>query len=706
MMQLAKVEETRKNSHGRTYKEPKYKIMMRVQNLNGYIKAAVFLQSDMLKGQKTPCYEIFINEKGKEWISRRLDKNGVEDGWTESMFWNLCGIPYYNYTTTDQRVYISRDGMDTLKRLPLENDKQEKGVRRLQAWQQEQRKAEIKRQEQREQKPWDEDMALVPKLAGGFKEWMRRDVCRDTYIIYEYGKGNVKEGYCSRCKRMVPVTEPRHRKKTQCPKCKADAMFMASGKIKTLVTNTYEAEMMQKIKGGLVVRRFRQWQRYYGADYRNPNVITAEDTRILIFEDGRTVKYDWTSYKNKITRWCRDKGYYPAKRTYYWSQRIKFYKRNFKQIKENSVILKQSAIDRWETLPATVTDYLAIERGNPAVEMLAKIGMFRLAKNLIDESYDRNLLDQEQTELSKMLKIDNARMKRLKDMDGNINSLKWMQYEKLHNTIWPDEMIKDLGNAEVSTAEFNFLPHPVNVLKCYRYVKKQSVLIDETIWQTVVTWRDYINMAEQMKMNTKVEQIAKPKNVKEAHDRLVMLKKEKGIEKEAAALEKKWKKVDAHLEKIQKFEYEYGDYCIVAPKKIIDIVKEGMILGHCVHTCDYYFSRIQTDETYLFFLRKKASPDMPWYTLEVEPSGNIRQKRTTGDKQNADFDKALPFLKKWQKHFKSLLTEEEKKLGAKADKLRQQEYKKLREDGNRVWHGPLAGKLLADVLEADFMEAI
>ena len=90
----------------------------------------------------------------------------------------------------------------------------------------------------------------------------------------------------------------------------------------------------------------------------------------------------------------------------------------------------------------------------------------------------------------------------------------------------------------------------------------------------------------------------------------------------------------------------------------------------------------------------------------MEPSGNIRQKRTTGDKQNADFDKALPFLKKWQKHFKSLLTEEEKKLGAKADKLRQQEYKKLREDGNRVWHGPLAGKLLADVLEADFMEAI
>ena len=97
---------------------------------------------------------------------------------------------------------------------------------------------------------------------------------------------------------------------------------------------------------------------------------------------------------------------------------------------------------------------------------------------------------------------------------------------------------------------------------------------------------------------------------------------------------------------------------------------------------------------------------MPWYTLEVEPSGNIRQKRTTGDKQNKDLKKALPFLQKWQQYFKKQLTKKEKKLGEKANILRQEEYKKLRKDGNKVWHGPLAGKLLADVLEADFMEAI
>jgi hypothetical protein len=97
---------------------------------------------------------------------------------------------------------------------------------------------------------------------------------------------------------------------------------------------------------------------------------------------------------------------------------------------------------------------------------------------------------------------------------------------------------------------------------------------------------------------------------------------------------------------------------------------------------------------------------MPWYTLEVEPSGNIRQKRTTGDNQNPDFEQAVPFLKTWQQHFKKQLTKREKELGKKSDELRRENYKKLREDGKVVWHGKLAGQLLADVLEKDFMEAM
>jgi hypothetical protein len=98
--------------------------------------------------------------------------------------------------------------------------------------------------------------------------------------------------------------------------------------------------------------------------------------------------------------------------------------------------------------------------------------------------------------------------------------------------------------------------------------------------------------------------------------------------------------------------------------------------------------------------------DIPWYTLEVEPNGNIRQKRTTGDNQNKDFEQAVEFLKKWQKEFVKRMSEKDKELGVRADQARIREYAELRENGNKIWHGRLAGQLLADVLENDFMAAV
>ena len=146
--------------------------------------------------------------------------------------------------------------------------------------------------------------------------------------------------------------------------------------------------------------------------------------------------------------------------------------------------------------------------------MLAKLGMFQLARDIIQSRYDRDLLDQEATELSKMLKIDKSRLKRLKEMDGNIASLRWMQFEKQANTIWPDEMIKDFGKANFPVSVFGFLNPPVSFVKCHNYLKKQMTIMDESMSQTLTTWRDYINIADQMKMNTKCDQIQRPKDLK------------------------------------------------------------------------------------------------------------------------------------------------------------------------------------------------
>ncbi len=686
---------------------PDYNVLLRVQNLNGYIKVAVFFPEKMRADIKTPKYEIFLNVKGEEYITRELDDEGKELRWLTAMVCNLEGLDYWSwYYEENPKVFISRDGMHTLNNLELQKGRTDaRGLYRLQRWQQEQKDKNTKRKEEKEQAPWDADMKLVPEITKGFHEWMRRNVATEYYMIYEYDPKGQKVGYCSKCKKYVQISNPKHGKKTKCPSCKENAVFKAHKKIQTLETSRYNAEIIQKFNGGIVIRSFEQWQHYHNRAYIDPYIGTHEYERVMIFDDGKVKRYVWDSYKQKYHRWIQDKSYFPHKRTYYYAARVKLYKRNIAQLKKHSM-LKQSAIDLWPELPLSVTNYIEVEKGNPAVEMLARLGMFRLARGIINAKYDTDLLNESATEISKMLKIDKSRLRRLKEMDGNLYSLKWLQYEKMADTIWPDEMIKDFGEAKFETSTFNFLNIPIGFVKCHNYLKKQAAIMDESLAQTLTTWRDYINMADQLKMNTKCDQIAKPKDLKYSHDELVLIKQSKGLEKQAKEIEKKWPKVNSQLPKLQKFEYTLGEYTIVAPKKVLDIVTEGTILKHCVHTCDYYFSRIQTDESYLFFLRKSKQPDMPWYTLEVEPSGNIRQKRTTGDNQNADFQKAVSFLKKWQQYFNKQLTEEEKKLGEKANELRKENYKNLRKNGNRVWHGKLAGKLLADVLEQDFMAIV
>jgi hypothetical protein len=679
-------------------------LFARAQNLGGILKFAFFKRHWLNEGIKTPVCETFVNTEGKQWISRILDKTGVEIKWTPAMFGNLPLFSGWRNTS-----WVTPDTFDTLRRLIQNKYKYDRGdcLWLLQRWQEDIRREKIEEQEKKEKKAWDEDLKIVPRTPKGLGLWMHKE-CNDTFfLIYDYKPGQ-KMAFCSRCLRLVKVDGLKNERPGECPKCHASAVCKPSGRMQTQGTGWYYGRVVQKIKGGIIERTFSQHELYRDRDYHRPGVWQDEEERIIIPEDGKPRRYYWGRYKNKEMRWCLDKDWKPEHyRTYGDRHSAKIYPPTMKEAKK-SPILQKSSFGYWKDPPLNLTEFLVVEKGNPAVEMLGKIKMFDLAEDLITSHYEKDLLCESATELAKMLKIDNMRLKRLRAMKkAGLAELKWMQREKASDQIWPDDLIADFGQAGLTPKELAFLPHhALSEIQIWNYVKKQSKMSRETLWQTVRTWDDYLSMAGSMKMDTRNMMILKPKDLKYAHDELVIMINTKGIEKETEKIEKKFPKVNENLPKLAKFEFKDKKYCIVAPKAVSDIVSEGRILQHCVHTCEYYFSRISTDETYLFFLRRMDHPEMPWYTLEVEPSGNIRQKRTTGDRQNKDFDDALPFLKKWQKYFKKQLTEEEKELGVKADELRKKEYQQLRIDENRIWHGPLAGQLLADVLEADFMEAI
>ena len=284
-----------------TVKEQKYAQLIRVQNLKGYVKVAVFFPAWLNKGIKTPRYEIFINVPGHEWITRELKENGTEFCWRGAMVSNLSNVYlgyYWDSQNYPETTYANQDARRTLSRLDCNNNKLSK-LRRLKAWQQAalDKKTELK--EKKEQEPWDKDMAMVPKEPNSFKEWMRKDTIKEYYIIYEYAKKGQTEGFCTRCQRVVPISHPKHRTSTKCPACKVKALYISKGKQKNLRTEG-EGRLIQSIKDGIVIRAYICRWTIATNNINKSNFYIHEYERILIFNDGSSKRYYYGSDRKSV----------------------------------------------------------------------------------------------------------------------------------------------------------------------------------------------------------------------------------------------------------------------------------------------------------------------------------------------------------------------------------------------------------------------
>lgn len=103
---------------------------------------------------------------------------------------------------------------------------------------------------------------------------------------------------------------------------------------------------------------------------------------------------------------------------------------------------------------------------------------------------------------------------------------------------------------------------------------------------------------------------------------------------------KKAKKVDWEGEESDK-------YIIVATKKLEELDVESNTLHHCVSS---YKDSVMQGVEYIVFLRKKDNPDVPFITMDIDPSWKVRQIH---GKYNSDVDSMpdgkdiMDFLNRW-----------------------------------------------------------
>ena len=250
----------------------------------------------------------------------------------------------------------------------------------------------------------------------------------------------------------------------------------------------------------------------------------------------------------------------------------------------------------------------------------------------------------------------------------------------------------------------------MSIAKIVNYVRRQQAesYKGRTATAVIQQWQDYLDMCRKEKKNLDDDMVFRPRELKRRHDEIVaeiqkrqkieeMKRSKERAEKEAARLREKFPGAEEILQEMKpRLEYQSGDYMIIVPERLVDITTEGAALHHCVGTSDRYFERIRNHETYICFLRKASEPDVPYYTIEVEPGGTVRQHRGYLDEE-PEIELVKPFIREWQAVLKKRLTAEDRKRARKSKALRQMNIEELKAKNNlRV----LAG-LMEDLMEAE-----
>lgn len=569
-------------------------------------------------------------------------------------------------------------------------------------------------------------MDQLHELPADFKEWIHR-VSGDTDYVF-YDKDSQKWS-CTACGKQYDEKylhrqdgtkgKIKHNDTAICPRCKK--AVQAKKRQKSIDTWT-RAAIMQNIdihKGA--IRHF-DINIYYDAKGRH--IYLSEAVRIFLLRDDK--KFACKIYNNQDNRGNGSDRYFRT----YWEESNPANRRMgleyMYQNEEITAAMQGTVYETWSrdfTLLAAAgvkADYnkLMWTRSDPGlqrtIEYLVKGKFYNLATETSDRcgwgSYYGKLNRNGET-IKKVFEIeDQQKINRIRLLDGGENVVIWMRYAEEYGNKISEQLLLWLHENSITPEDVRFSKEYMTVEKLMNYITRQQVesYKGKTAKAILSQYDDYIRMCIKQKKRMQDEMVYRPRELKRRHDEIVEeIRKEQMIEQmkrdksqaQAAAkeLRNKFPSAERILKEIkEKYEYTGEQYIITVPKSLTEIVLEGQALHHCAAATDRYFDRIQNRETYICFLRKAEEPKLPFYTIEIEPSGTIRQNRSFYDEE-PDIKLIRPFLKEWQQVVKKRLTEKDKEYAKISAIKRAENIEDLKRKQNiRVLNG-----LMEDFLEAE-----
>lgn len=477
----------------------------------------------------------------------------------------------------------------------------------------------------------DSIMNAIPCIPDGVEAWLDEEIFPGDYLFFKRDK---RTGYtCTACRAKSWRKKPwKHGEMTTCPKCGAEVKAYSR---RNEIMKREPVVILQPHGEGWLERQCLAECRWSSA---GKEIKIYEEIRVII---GKSKCYGTEYYgtrrfadETEQDWWDRNGGNKRFAPSYLYPDNL--------QEALPCGGLEHSGLDviAKEKVKLNINRFILRYNDQPWLEYLIKAGLYRLAADIANSYYVPELICPYGSSPKGTLQLDGNRVNRLKQLNGGLNTLGWLQYEEEsefdgRRIKISQESLEYLDAKKVRLEDCRMILQELgSVNRMANYLKKQK----ESPRTVVQTWRDYLRMARQEGMDTADDIVRLPKDLKARHDQLVERINARRDEERRMKEKEKYAHLDARIRErlpdVKRYFWEDDTYMIVPAGRCEELVEEGRALHHCVGANDFYMTAMADGRSWILFLRRKSELDKPYYTIEIDMyTDEIKQYYSAYDRQ-------------------------------------------------------------------------
>ena len=463
-------------------------------------------------------------------------------------------------------------------------------------------------------------MSYVPELPEDFRTFCEEEVMESAnYLVYSNKR---KKVYCTHCRQEYELQDlikrnerkPKHGSNAMCDKCLVELGLLSEGMSRRGKYYRRYAEIMQLYKSGIVVRRFNI--------FRDFNESLTPETSIRevwrhIFDEKNVSKYEirWDGKGHQRWHRIRSGGYFTTV-SYYAGEP---YVRNVEEVIENSIYKNRGLADYFKNcgVKGELTEKMERAQQHPSLEQIMKAGLYELAAEVIEGHIYRGFIDEKQTELTKMLKINREQLRWIRCRKKPYDALDILRTANEKGVYISEIELDTYLSSGCGWEEKDFiLNSKINTKKACSYILEKGI--------TIRDFKDHMKLLTKLGLPQKKAWLY-PKDFEKAHQEEIEMDIMQN-DTVSAKLQRQYKKTYERWKRIaKKVNMQDENYQIIFPLDCKDIKIEGKILHHCVGN---YVERAATGKTVILFMRSVEELDKRLYTMEYQ-NGKLIQIRAS-----------------------------------------------------------------------------